>query len=146
MPQGVENGGVKLVQRPVHATGQDGIVGALAAQGPVAQFGGEAGVALVQAVMADAGRKHQVGVGVLGGYRAQDFKSHQPRRVRAAGALCGSVLGEAPLGAAVTFAALGVAWLESRGPPLPRPLPRCRPCHGRLHYRRTRSFEHHAFK
>ncbi len=107
-PQGIEDGRIQLVQRPVHAAGQDRVVGALAAQGAVAQFGGEAGVALVQAVVPDPGGQHQVGVGVLGGDGAQHFEGHQPGRIGPAGALGGRVLGEAALRAAVAFPALRV--------------------------------------
>ena len=70
-PQGVEDGRVQLVQRPVNAAGQDGVVGPLAAQGPVAQLGGEAGVALVQPVVADPGRA------------APGWRRRPPRRRRA---------------------------------------------------------------
>ena len=107
-PERVEDGRVQLVQRPVHAAGQDRVVGALAAQCAVAQFRGEAGVALVQVVVPDPGGQHEVGVGVLGGDGAQHFEGHEPGRIGPAGALGGRVLGETALRTAVAFAALRV--------------------------------------
>ncbi len=152
-PQRVEDGRVQLVQRPVHAAGQDGVVGALAAQGAVAQFRGEAGVALVQAVVPDPGGQHEVGVGVLGGDGAQHFEGHEPGGVGPAGALGGRVLGEAALRTAVAFPALRVP-LAAVPPRPPWPPPRWLPpgrraggrCRGRCRLSRTRSFEYHAFK
>ena len=79
------------------------------AERAVAQFGGESGVALVQAVVPDARRQHEVGVGVLGRHGAQHFEGHQPGRIGPAGALRGRALGEAALRSAVAFPALGIA-------------------------------------
>ena len=49
--QHVQDDGVELVQGPVDAVGQDGVVPAAQAQGAVGQGGGEAGVAPVQALV-----------------------------------------------------------------------------------------------
>ena len=150
-PQGVEDGRVQLVQRPVDAAGQDGVVGALAAQGAVAQLRGETGVALVQPVVADPGRQHEVGVGVLRGDGTQHFKGHQPGRISPAGALGGGVLGEAPLRAAVALPALGVPLAAIAAALAALPCAACSaapglPAAAAAARRRTRSFEHHAFK
>ena len=122
-----------------------GVVGALAAQCAVAQLRGEAGVALVQPVVPDPGRQHEVGVGVLRGDGAQHFEGHEPGRIGPAGALGRGALGKAALRTAVAFPALRVplaavpapAALAGLAPlagprwppdpprwgPLPRPLP-----------------------
>ncbi len=153
-PQGIQDRGVQLVQRPVDAARQDGVVRALAAEGAVAELGGESGVALVQSVVPDPGRQHEVRVGVLGCHGAEHFEGHEPGRIGPAGPLGGGALGEAALRAAVAFPALGVppaaaagalaAWL---GAGLAAVVPRagCH-CRGRCRWSRTRSFEYHAFK
>jgi hypothetical protein len=107
--QGIQDSRIQLVQGPVHAAGEDGVVGSLVPQRPVTQFGGESGVAPVEAVLPDARRQHQIGVGVLGRDRAQNFKRHQPGRVCPAGALRRCALGEVALGAAVALPSLRIA-------------------------------------
>ena len=63
--QHVQDDGVELVQGPVDAVGQDGVVPAAQAQGAVGQGGGEAGVAPVQAFGVEQGRQDEVGEGAV---------------------------------------------------------------------------------
>ena len=80
-PEHVAHRRVELV--PVAARGQDGVVGAAAAQRAVGQFGGEGRVAAGQAALGEQGGKQQVGVGVPVRDRAQDVVGGAPGRVGA---------------------------------------------------------------
>src|ERR671927_501857 len=105
----VQDGRIQLLERPVHASGQNGIVGSLVPQCTVAQFGGEPGVAPVETMLANTCRQDEVGVSVLRRDRAQHLKSHQPGGICPAGALRRGALGEVALLAAVPPPALRVA-------------------------------------
>ena len=118
-PQGVQHRGVQLLQRAVHAPGQDGVPRAAPAHGAVGQFRGERGVPLVEAQLPDQAGQHQVAVGVLGVHRAQRPERRQPRRIGVATPLARGLRGVGPfvLGTPVALVALGVAAGATR----PRP-------------------------
>ena len=80
-PEHVTYRRVELV--PVAARGQDGVVGAAAAQRAVGQFGSEGSVAAGQATLREQGGEEQVGVGVPVRDRAQDIVGGAPGRIGA---------------------------------------------------------------
>ena len=80
-PEHVAHRRVEFV--PVAACGQDGVVGAAAAQRAVGQLGGEGRVAAGQAALGEQGGKQQVGVGVAVRDRAQDVVGGAPGRIGA---------------------------------------------------------------
>ncbi len=92
-PEHVAHRRVDLV--PVAAGGQDGVIGAAAAQRAVGQFGGEGGVPAGDAALGEQGREQQVGVGVAVRDRAQDVIGGAPRRVGARPGGPGTVRGPA---------------------------------------------------
>ena len=62
-PEEVEHPRVQLGERAGRRAGEDGVQGALRAQRPVGELGGERGVALVELPLAQQLRQQQVGVG-----------------------------------------------------------------------------------
>ena len=80
-PEHVAHRRVELV--PVAARGQDGVIGAAAAQRAVGQLGGEGRVTAGQAALGEQGGQEQVGVGVAVGDRAQDVVGGPPGRIGA---------------------------------------------------------------
>src|SRR6266851_122579 len=80
-PEHVAHRRVELV--PVAARGQDGVVGAAAAQRAVGQFGGEGSVPAGQPALLEQGGQQQVSVGVPVRDRAQDVVGGAPGRIGA---------------------------------------------------------------
>ena len=93
-PEHVAHRRVDIV--PVAAGGQDGVIGAAAAQRAVGQFGGEGGVTAGEAALGEQGREQQVGVGVPVRDRAQHVVGGAPGRVGARAAGPGAVRGAGP--------------------------------------------------
>lgn len=115
--EGIQDRRVQLRQGAIHALGQNGVVESLSPQGTVGQLCGEAGVALVQAVLGDALRQHQVRIGVIRRDSAQDLVGRQTGRVRGATTLTrcrGGVLPRSAGLPSIAGAALTVpAWTAS---------------------------------
>jgi hypothetical protein len=80
-PEQVEQFGVELVERPVHALGQDRVVAALGAQGAVGELGRQGGVAGVEAALGEQAGQHEVRVRVVLGDRAQRVVRGAPGRI-----------------------------------------------------------------
>jgi hypothetical protein len=94
-PQDVEHGRVDVGERAVDAGLQHGVVEAGAAQGAVAELGGQRGVARLKLAVAEQTRQHEVGVGVALADGGEQVERDLPRGVGRRGAVAGG--GPTPL-------------------------------------------------
>lgn len=103
--QHVQQRRVDLLQRAVHAGGEDRVQAALGAQRAVEQLGGEGGVAAGDLVGAQQAGQHQVRVGVLLPHQAQPLEGDLTGGGGAARALGGAGVRVAAAGAALAAGA-----------------------------------------
>ena len=98
-PQDLADGRVELVERAVAAGGEDGVVGALAAQRPVGELGREGGVAAGDVPLGQHLGQQQVRVGLAVLHRREDLIGG-PARVAERRATSRLAVSEAGAGAA----------------------------------------------
>ncbi|GAB3555294.1 hypothetical protein GCM10027404_31740 [Arthrobacter tumbae] len=95
--QRIEDCRVKLGKRTINAQREDGVIGALAPERPVSQFGGEPCILAAKAMFADTARQHKVRVGVIGRDGPKNLVGDQAGGVRTPGSFSRRRSGESTL-------------------------------------------------